>query len=163
MRRCFEKLLFVFATLLLAFAPRSQVSSYGVDQNPGGQFFALGDPVPPPKLGTHVTVMWYFDIPEHGDEVLVFGPDVPVCANICWYTNHPAHMLDKWLLVPPIVIIPMWKASHGVPPYNITIPSDPRFIGQAVRVQVFRLVTPGSGSMCDRLQATNALRIQFMY
>ena len=107
--------------------------------------------------------MWYWDLGERGVEIIVFGPDVEVCANICWYSTHAAHLLDKWLLVPPIVILPVFNTRNNGPPYSFYIPIDPNLVGEAIRIQVFRSTKPGSGTMCDRLQATNALRIQFMY
>jgi len=161
-RRCFKKLLFVLATSILAFAPRPQISSYGVDKNPGGQLYTVPEQ-PPPKLGTQITVMWYWDLGERGEEIVVFGPDVVVRANICWYSHHAAHLLDRWLLVPPIVILPAFRTQHKGPPFSFYIPINPSLVGEAIRLQVFRSVTPGSGTLCDRLRGTNALKIKFMY
>ena len=153
---------FVLGTSLLSCLGMGQISSYGVDKNPGGQFYVVPEQ-PPPKLGSRITVMWYWDLGERGEEIIVFGPDVEVRANICWYSTHAAHLLDKWLLVPPIVILPAFRTQNNGPPYSFYIPIDPSLVGEAVRIQVFRSSKPGSGTMCDRLQGTNALRIQFMY
>ena len=153
---------FVLGTSLLSCLGMGQISSYGVDKKPGGQFYTVPEQ-PPPKLGSRITVMWYWDLGERGEEIIVFGPDVPVRANICWYSNHPAHLLDKWLLVPPIVVLPVFNTRNNGPPYSFYIPINPSLVGEAIRIQVFRSSKPGSGTMCDRLQGTNALRIQFMY
>ena len=154
---------FVLGTSLLSCLGMGQISSYGVDKNPGGHFFAVPGQ-PPPKLGSRITVMWYWDLGERGEEIIVFGPDVEVRANICWYSTRAVHLLDRWLLVPPIVILQAFNTRNSGPPYSFYIPIDPSLAGGAVKLQVFRLVGPtGSGSMCDRLRGTNALRVQFMY
>ena len=157
-----RNLFFVLGFVLTSSDVMGQISSYGVDKNPGGQFYTVPEQ-PPPKLGSRITVMWYWDLGERGEEIIVFGPDVAVRANICWYSNHPAHLLDRWLLVPPIVMLPVFNTRNNGPPYSFHIPIDPSLVGEAVRLQVFRLIQPGSGSMCDRLRGTNALRVQFMH
>jgi len=146
----------------LCISSSSQITLFGYDKNPGGQLNTVPEQ-PPPKLGSRITVMWHWDVGERGEEIIVFGPDVAVRANICWYSNHSAHLLDRWLLVPPIVMLPIFNTRNNGPPYSFHIPIDPILVGEAVRLQVFRLIQPGSGSMCDRLRGTNALRVQFMY
>jgi len=150
------------AVVLLSTGLASQITLFGYTKNPGGQLNTVPEQ-PPPKLGSRITVMWHWDVGERGEEIVVFGPDVAVRANICWYSNHPAHLLDRWLLVPPIVMLPVFNTRNTGPPYSFHIPIDPILVGEAVRLQVFRLIQPGSGSMCDRLRGTNALRVQFMY
>ena len=152
----------IIAVVLLSTGLASQITLFGYDKNPGGQLNTAPEQ-PPPKLGSRITVMWHWDVGERGAEIIVFGPDVAVRANICWYSIHPAHLLDRWLLVPPIVMLPVFNTRNNGPPYSFHIPIDPSLVGEAVRLQVFRLIQPGSGSMCDRLRGTNALRVQFMY
>jgi len=152
----------IIAVVLLSTGLASQITLFGFDKNPGGQLNIVPEQ-PPPKLGSRITVMWHWDLGERGVEIIVFGPDVEVCANICWYSIHSAHLLDKWLLVPPIVILPVFNTRNNGPPYSFYIPINPSLVGEAIRIQVFRSSKPGSGTMCDRLQGTNALRIQFMY
>ena len=152
----------IIAVVLLSTGLASQITLFGYDKNPGGQLNTVPEQ-PPPKLGSRITVMWHWDVGERGEEIIVFGPDVAVRANICWYSNHPAHLLDRWLLVPPIVMLPIFNTRNNGPPYSFYIPIDPSLVGEAIRIQIFRSSKPGSGTMCDRLQATNALRIQFMY
>ena len=152
----------IIAVVLLSTGLASQITLFGYDKNPGGQLNTAPEQ-PPPKLGSRITVIWHWDVGERGEEIVVFGPDVAVRANICWYSNHPAHLLDRWLLVPPIVMLPVFNTRNNGPPYSFHIPIDPSLVGEAVRLQVFRLIQPGSGSMCDRLRGTNALRVQFMY
>jgi hypothetical protein len=152
----------IIAVVLLSTGLASQITLFGYDKNPGGQLNTAPEQ-PPPKLGSRITVIWHWDVGERGEEIVVFGPDVAVRANICWYSNHPAHLLDRWLLVPPIVMLPIFNTRNNGPPYSFHIPIDPSLVGEAVRLQVFRLIQPGSGSMCDRLRGTNALRVQFMY
>ncbi len=147
----------IIAVVLLSTGLASQITLFGYDKNPGGQLNTVPEQ-PPPKLGSRITVMWHWDVGERGEEIIVFGPDVAVRANICWYSNHPAHLLDRWLLVPPIVMLSVFNTRNNGPPYSFHIPIDPILVGEAVRLQVFRLIQPGSGSMCDRLRGTNALR-----
>ena len=153
----------IIAVVLLSTGLASQITPFGYDKNPGGQFYTSPEQ-PPPKLGSRITVMWHWDLGERGVEIIVFGPDVEVRANICWYSTRAVHLLDRWLLVPPIVILQAFNTRNSGPPYSFYIPIDPSLAGGAVKLQVFRLVGPtGSGSMCDRLRGTNALRVQFMY
>jgi len=152
----------IIAVVLLSTGLASQITLFGYDKNPGGQLNTAPEQ-PPPKLGSRITVMWHWDLGERGVEIIVFGPDVEVRANICWYSTRAVHLLDRWLLVPPIVILQAFNTRNSGPPYSFHIPIDPILVGEAVRLQVFRLIQPGSGSMCDRLRGTNALRVQFMY
>jgi len=152
----------IIAVVLLSTGLASQITLFGYDKNPGGQLNTVPEQ-PPPKLGSRITVMWHWDLGERGVEIIVFGPDVEVRANICWYSTRAVHLLDRWLLVPPIVILQAFNTRNSGPPYSFHIPIDPILVGEAVRLQVFRLIQPGSGSMCDRLRGTNALRVQFMY
>ena len=152
----------IIAVVLLSTGLASQITLFGYDKNPGGQLNTAPEQ-PPPKLGSRITVMWHWDLGERGVEIIVFGPDVEVRANICWYSTRAVHLLDRWLLVPPIVILQAFNTRNSGPPYSFYIPIDPILVGEAVRLQVFRLIQPGSGSMCDRLRGTNALRVQFMY
>ena len=152
----------IVAVIILSTGLVSQITPFGYDKNAGGQLNTVPEQ-PPPKLGSRITVLWHWDLGERGEEIIVFGPDVAGRANICWYSNHPAHLLDRWLLVPPIVMLPVFNTRNNGPPYSFHIPIDPSLVGEAVRLQVFRLIQPGSGSMCDRLRGTNALRVQFMH
>ena len=152
----------IIAVVLLSTGLASQITLFGYDKNPGGQLNTAPEQ-PPPKLGSRITVMWHWDLGERGVEIIVFGPDVEVRANICWYSTRAVHLLDRWLLVPPIVILQAFNTRNSGPPYSFHIPIDPILVGEAVRLQVFRLIQPGSGSMCDRLRGTNALRVQFMH
>ena len=152
----------IIAVVLLSTGLASQITLFGYDKNPGGQLNTAPEQ-PPPKLGSRITVMWHWDLGERGVEIIVFGPDVEVRANICWYSTRAVHLLDRWLLVPPIVILQAFNTRNSGPPYSFHIPIDPILVGEAVRLQVFRLIQPGSGSVCDRLRGTNALRVQFMY
>ena len=142
----------IIAVVLLSTGLASQITPFGYDKNPGGQFYTVPEQ-PPPKLGSRITVMWHWDLGERGVEIVVFGPDVEVRANICWYSTRAAHLLDRRLLVPPIVILPAFNTRNSGPPYSFYIPIDPSLAGEAVKLQVFRLIGPtGSGSMCDRLR-----------
>ena len=155
--------------LTLCFSTRAQISTYGYDQNPTCALTVAGEPPPPPRIGTSIKLEWWFGdlFAEEIVGSLFFGTDFPVGpANICHHSTHPAHLIDRWLLVPPLVAVARtrWTMSTGVPPwsYIIYIPASAALVGQAVRIQAFSMGVGGGGSPCDQLRATNALRIQFM-
>ena len=156
----------LFALCLWASPLQSQVWSLGWDRNGCCPLVHAGDPPVPPKIGSQITLEWWSGAGwMEGVCALVFGPDVPVEANICWYSQDPSDLRDKWLLTPPIIHIPRKvNARTGTGyEYRLTIPDDVALIGLAVRCQAFMLGFPrNGGTSCSRLRATVALRIQFM-
>lgn len=151
------------AVTLLSTGVGSQISSFGYDENPSSSLLVTGDPLPKPKLGTQLNLEWMFDLWFGGWSGLIIGPDTPVRANICWHSNHPNDMMDKWLLVAPMWHIGNRHGSEGWWNYTIQIPNDPALVGKVVIIQAFYQADEWvGGTLCSRFRATNALRIQFM-
>ena len=151
---------------VLATGLPSQVYTYGDDRNDSPLYIA-GDPPPNPKIGSIITLEWYLDgmWAEEVWGVLFFGFDFEMEANVCFYSTHPDHLRNRWMLIPPLfpVGILKWNPWSTKPfRYNLLIPGEPSLIGEAIRAQAFMRATEQyGGSPCDRFRATTALHIRF--
>ena len=152
------------AVALLSTGLCSQITPFGYDENPSGSLFIAGDPPPQPKLGTVLNFEWYYDLFYNGWSGLVMGPDTPVRANLCWFSEDPHDMLNRWLLLAPIWHTGKQYSGMGWWYHSVPIPSDPALVGCTIKVQAFYQADKGwGGTPCSRLRATNGLRIKFMY
>ena len=153
--------------LVLCFGTKAQISTYGYDRN-SSPLYVAGDPPPKPKIGSIISIEWYLDglWAEEVWGILFFGFDFEMEANVCFHSTHPAHLINRWMLIPPLFPVGLMKwtpHSTDVFRYNLLIPDDPVLIGEAVRAQAFMAATDQhGGSPCDRFRATTALRIQFV-
>lgn len=153
--------------LTLCVSTEAQVWSYGDDRNQSPLYVA-GDPPPPPKIGSIISIEWYLDglWAEEVWGVLFFGFAFEMEANICFHSPDVDHLLNRWLLMPPLFPVGLMKwtpHSTDVFRYKLLIPDDPVLIGEAVTAQAFMQATDQhGGSHCDRFRATTALHIRFM-
>ena len=154
-------LLSLFLVLGLCISSSAQITPFGYDENDASNLYVIGDPRPKVKIGTTLDFEWMFDLWMEGWSGLVLGADTPVRANLCWYSQDPIDLLNKWLLVAPMWHLGYKHGAEGWWNYSLRIPNDPILVGTAFRVQAFYQADEWVGhTPCARLRGTNGLRIQ---
>jgi len=154
----------LFLALGLSISSYAQVTAFGYDENPSGTLYVTGEPLPKVRIGSILNLEWVFDLWMEGWSGLVLGADTPVRANLCWYSEDPLDLLNKWLLVAPMWHLGYKHGAEGWWVYPLQIPPDPALAGIIFRIQAFYQADSWmGGTHCSRLRGTNGLKITLSY